>query len=683
MEQRVMTNDLLQVLLNTSGSGEKPGSFVWAVDVKTGSGWRRILDAGPGGEFATSLGGMNASTCEVRQNPDGSWTATLSAKARDWEASEIITLAPGESILRRQQTYRFTRDCQAAIYPGFKLTSDAGLRYTFPLQAWGQPLADLKSLRAPIDWAVPLPFHVWQTSDVVALYGLDKSVSHGTLDFTAVDASGKAGVRVYYPDTAKQVEVMSSPGFGLTVIPYMAQFNAGAEVTLMEIIAAKPLSAGEEPLLEAESIAAGILMRTPPHPAVLPVVARGIVEFYQHCELWEPDAFGPGRGWFSNMWVRTAVGPARKRGEMSGYYDLGWGEGIAVEMMQGAVRYWKRTGDAQLLPYVDEVSRSIERFKRAPGDDQPYFDRSDGVRFGDFVLDSVPGQRVWTHSLGHTGSQLLELYQFAPDYPNPAVRQAWLDAATSMARFFARQQQPDGDLLDIFDENDREVNTKPHRIVARASVCGLWARLGQITGDPVWTDRALRLAKAAAPEINGSVYVNQMIDGVGAQGVEFSDGESPFYVLEGLVPLYAATRDPQVLALCKKAAAFGMAWTYFYDVPKAYNGIARGGQCCRMPDFPLLYTIGTAKTMGPLLELFALTGDPLFEKMAAEAAAFIGNWQIHAPGQPWDGGLVHAVGQYCGKYWGPDLAGQVDTGMSAGNGLAAIERWMAHTAGRN
>ncbi len=43
------------------------------------------------------------------------------------------------------------------------------------------------------------------------------------------------------------------------------------------------------------------------------------------------------------------------------------------------------------------------------------------------------------------------------------------------------------------------------------------------------------------------------------------------------------------------------------------------------------------------------------------------------------GGMVHAVSQFDGKYWGPDLEGQVDTGMSTGNSLAAIERLLWKT----
>jgi hypothetical protein len=205
----------------------------------------------------------------------------------------------------------------------------------------------------------------------------------------------------------------------------------------------------------------------------------------------------------------------------------------------------------------------------------------------------------------------------------------------------------------------------------------LWARLAEVTVDHAWLDRALALARAVAPEISRFEYYGQMLDSIISATVENTDGEAAYYALEGLVPLYAGTRDSEVLSLCKKAAAYGIAWTYFYDVPQAHSGIARGGQCCRMDDYPLLYPIGPAMGMTPFLQLHALTGDALFEKMAGESAHFIGNWQMCDPGKPWHGGMIHAMGQYCGKHWGPDFAGAVDTGMATGNSLAAIELWMA------
>lgn len=671
MNPQTLDNQLLQIVI---APGKPRGWYIQRIAVRTPQGWSAVLEGNQDAEFATTLGAAAATACEVRRTTDGGWEAQLSGGGTGWEAREILTLAPDQPALRRRQTYRFTETCKAAICPGFRLRAGQSIRYTYPLRAHEKPLAGLPPLRASIDWALPFPFHVWHDGRVVAMYGLDKSISPGTLDFIPPDAEGFAGLGVHYPDTGScQPQPTSAPS-----MPELAEFAAGAEITLDEIIAAKPLAPGEEPLLEAERMAAAVLLRTPPHTEDMPTVAAGIAAYYQHCELWEPDAFGPGRGWFTNMWVRTQTGPAKKRGEMSGYYDFGWGEGIAVEMMLAAVRHWRRTGDSSLLPYVNEMTRSIELFKRAPGDAQPYFDRSDGRRFGDFLMDIVPGSRIWTHSLGHTGSQLLQLYQSAPGYSATAIRGEWLAVAKCMAAFFAKHQRPDGDLQDIFDDNDREVNTKPHRVTARAVVCGLWARLAQVTGDAAWTARARRLAAAVAPEIERCEYFNQMLDGIYAPATEYTDGEAAYYVLEGLAPLYAVTRDQSVLALCRKAAAFGIAWTYFYNLPKAHRGIARGGQCCRMDDTPLLYPIGPAKGMTPLLELHTLTGDPFFKQMAGEAAAFIANWQMRDPGKPWDGGMIHALGQYCGKHWGPEFAGQVDTGMATGNSLAALELWLAH-----
>ena len=666
----LLANRWLAVDLAQGGTADRPAYHVRTIALQRAGAWQNILHGVDGHEFATSVGSANAATCTTRQTADGGWKIHLTGQCAAWTATAVITAPPDSAVIRRRQTYRFLQPCSAAIHPGFRLMADAAIRYTCPLHAHEQPLAGVKPIRSAVDWALPFPFHAWHDGNYVAIYGVDRSCSAGTLDF-APGADGSARLGVYYPDTAKQ-----NDGGVPHVPPGTTAFKAGDEITLTEVFTAKPLAAGEEPLLEAERMAAAILLHTPPHAMDAKAVAAGIVAFYPRCELWEPNALGPGRGWFSNMWVRTQTGPAKKRGEMSGYFDFGWGEGIAVEMWMGGVRHWLRTGDRRLLPYIDEMTRNLDCFRR--GADGAYYDRSDGRKYGDFLMDHVPGSRIWTHSLGHTASQLIQLYQLAPGYPDASTRRHWLTAATAMGGFLAQQQRPDGDLPDILDEQNREVNRKPHRIAARAVVCGLWARLGQVTGEPAWTERARRLAEFIAPELARYEYYNQMLDGIIATDREFVDGEAACYVLEGLVPLYVATRQPAVLALCQKAAAFAFAWTYFYDLPHANQGVARGGQCCRMDDYPLLYPIGPAKAMEPVLALAAVTGDPLYRTMAAEMAAFIGNWPIDAPGQPWDGGMVHALGQFSGKHWGPELAGQVDSGMATGNSLAALECWLAH-----
>lgn len=668
----VVSNPWVAVVIEDSGTAGQPAYGVRALALQCAGEWQRLLHGLDGQEFATSVGAASASACTTRRTEDGGWEIRLTGDCAAWTATAVITVPPDQPVIWRRQTYRFHAACRAAIHPGFRLRADAGLRYTCPLHVHEQPLAGRTHFRPAVDWALPFPFHVWHDGRAVAIYGVDRSGSAGTVEFTP-EPGDSARLGVYYPDTALQ------PAGGVPhASPSTASFAAGAELTITEVFAAQQLAAGEEPLLEAERLAAGILLRRPPPPTDPRAVAAGLAAFYPRCELWEPNALGPGRGWFSNMWVRTQTGPAKKRGEMSGYFDLGWGEGIAVEIWMGGVRHWLRTGDRGLLPYIDEMTRNLDCFKRGEGEAAAYFDRSDGQKYGDFLMDHVPGSRIWIHSLGHTGSQLLQLYQLAPGYPDTPTRQHWLAAATSMGLFLAGQQRANGDLPDIVDAQNQEVNRKPHRIAARAVVAGLWTRLGQVTGEPAWTQRALRLAECLAPELGRYEYYNQMLDGIIAADREFVDGEAACYVLEGLVPLYVETRRPAVLALCQQAAAFAFGWTYFYDLPHAHRGIARGGQCCRMDDYPLLYPIGPAKAMEPVLALAQVTGDPLYRKMADEMAAFLGHWQLAAPGQPWDGGMVHALGQFSGRHWGPDLAGQVDSGMATGNSLAALECWLAH-----
>ena len=672
---KAVENDILRVTIHYIQKVGQVQYFLSTIDVKHHQEWMPLLAGLDTGEFSTSLGQADAKSCTVRETSLGETEIILEGESKFWSAREVITLPASGSVLRRVQTYRFTKDCTGAVHPGFRLPANDNLRYTYAVQVHEKPLSGLPALRKPADWAVPFPFHVWHNDGWVGMYGLDKSISAGTIEFLPQDAGGTAVLRTYYPDTlALDMELV----LGKTLQLDEKEFQEGEEVSLHEIIAAKILNPDDEPLLEAERIAADLLLREPYPPEDLKSVSDKIAAFYPRCQLWEADALGPGRGWFSNMWVRTQTGPAKKLGEASGFFDLGWGEGIAVEMWLGAVRHWRRTGKTELLAYVDEMTRNMDLFKRDPRSDAPYFDRSDGQRFGDFILfllSEATGQRIWTHSLGHTGSQLIQLYQASAGYPNPDVRNQWLSAAVSIARFFAKHQLENGDLPDILDEQDHEVNTKAHRITARAVVCGLWARLGLLTGEKTWVDRALHLAYAIDPEITRYDYYNQMIDNLMETGFEAVDAEAAYYVLEGLTPLYEVTRNPGILALCKKAAAFGIAWTYFYNLPHAYRGIARGGQCCRT-DIPLLYPIGSVKGIGPLLELAKATGDSFYERMAGEMIAFISRWQIHAPDQPWDGGMLHAMVQFNGKHWGPDQAGQVDTGISTGNSLANIELWL-------
>ncbi len=85
--------------------------------------------------------------------------------------------------------------------------------------------------------------------------------------------------------------------------PSETTFAAGSEATVAEVLRFAPRGA-EDPLLSAVKLAVPVLLTEAREPAGLEVVADGVADFYRHCELWNPDALGPGEGWYTNMWVR-------------------------------------------------------------------------------------------------------------------------------------------------------------------------------------------------------------------------------------------------------------------------------------------------------------------------------------------------------------------------------------------
>jgi hypothetical protein len=589
-------------------------------------------------------------------------------------AEELFRIFAAEPVIHREQTFRFFQPVTGAINPGLLVAGD-GVRYTFPLRACEQALSDTGPLRADAHWALPLPAHIWHGGGWVALYAVDRTRSAGTLDFEPGPTLGSGRLGIYLPDTTTQVDNMNEQIYQLPRAPEHTGFSTGECVTLSAIIAAQVLGPDDEPLLVAEQLLAQRLLAEPRPALDLVAVAERVGQFYHNCGLWQPDALGPGRGWFTNMWVFTRGPEPRNTGSGSGYFDLGWGEGIAVQAIAGLTRQWRRTGRTDLLAYVDEITRNIELFRRGPVDPAAYYDRSDGHSYFDFVHKDM----IWMHSLGLTGAQLSQTYIENPAYPQPEVRETWRSVAQSIADFIAARQTADGDVPNALDGDDRDPTPAARRTVARAIVCGLWSNIAAIADDRQYLERALRLARTLAPEIERFRFDSEMIDAQTAPCL-VTDGESAFYVLEGLVPLYEATRDPLVLRLCHKAVAMALTWMYFYDVPKGHRGVARGGHTCRMPDFPLLFPGGTAKGVEPLLRLAKASDQPFFRQIAAEMVHFIASYQIDEPDRPWHGGIIHALDQSSGKWWGPGKLGQVDTGMSTGNCLAALEYWLAHEA---
>jgi len=109
------------------------------------------------------------------------------------------------------------------------------------------------------------------------------------------------------------------------------------------------------------------------------------------------------------------------------------------------------------------------------------------------MMHGLPGRRIWTHSLGTRATSCCG--SIKRPRLSQCVNPRRLDGRRAVDGRIPRQhQKPDGDVLDIFDDNDREVSTKRHRIAARTVVCGLWVRMGQVSGESAWLERARRLA---------------------------------------------------------------------------------------------------------------------------------------------------------------------------------------------
>ena len=651
------------------------GWHLGAVGALVDDGWRTALRGIEGQEFASGVDGTNGEAASWVEEADGRVTIRLEGETDGWEARSVIEMRPDRNEITRTQVYRMKRDLRSRFGSGFTVPTAERVTYTYPLRVFGRtlPLEPLQ-LTSDISWALPLPFHLLSFDGFVCCYGIDRTRSDGTLTLDSTGPATRIGVQL--PDRTEQPQDSDPGGIALLVHvqdPLDDEFASGSEISLTELIQFAPRLEGEPFLAAFEAIAARALA-----PAAVPIdasgVASGIVRFLCDGQLWDKDGLGPGRGWYRNMWVRVTGDAPSSLSDGAGCFDFGWGEGIATETIVGALRHWRRTESTALFEHINELSRNIPLFRRGAEVPASYYDRFDGLRFCDFMHQDW----VWTHSLAHSGLELADAYYENPNYPFPESRKAWLATAQEIGGYLARKQRSDGDLPDIFIEGEVDYDLSTSRIVARASACGLFVKmhLSELAGNDDYLSRALALSERLAPEIQAYEFNNNMLDAVGSP-IAIPDGESAGYVLEGLVPLFEATGDVRVLRLCETAAAVASWWTYTYDLSSAYRGRTRGGQCCRMPDYPLAFAGGTAKHIKPLLDLWRLTDREIYWTMAREMTSFVCANRIRAAGQPWDGGLVHAFDQHLGYLWGPDREGQVDSGMTTGKGLAAIEAWLA------
>ena len=321
-------------------NGWPQGVWIRDVSLRLAGDWQPILSGVNGKEFSTSLGDANAAQFEELK-----WDATgavlrLSCRQPSWEAEERIEMAPHRHLAAATDV-SFPQALRAVVHPGFCVQAQSDLRYTYPIV-----ISTSSRWPEPGRWAGRWigPTAASRTCSASRRIGpcrcrCTSGTTGGTSPSTAWTracrrarsisrrprADGLARLRVYYPDSFPET------------IPGTTKFAAGSTLTLTEVIAAKPLAAGDDPLLEAERMAASILLRTPPHPADLKAVAGGHRGLLQALRI--VGAQRPGTG---ARVVPQRVAAHRTRGcreNRSGrrQFDFGWGEGEAVYFWAGAV----------------------------------------------------------------------------------------------------------------------------------------------------------------------------------------------------------------------------------------------------------------------------------------------------------------------------------------------------------
>lgn len=450
-----------------------------------------------GQEFCTSVFRCDGVLTEICEEKGIIEEITLSAQCPQWEAVERIRMTEDGKWFRTQR-YHMLEDWEGWIAPCFELLRSDGA-YTYPLQCYGVSPEQVECVRCDVSWAVPLPVHFYSFEDISMAYGVDRRTGRGTPNAFAGE-NGKRFLGVYLPDMTEQTT--DNAAFVDSHRPDSQLFHKGEEWVVSEFLGAVQLHEGQLPLLEGEKIAAQVLLSQPPEMEPLEVLAERFAFYFTHNQLWEDNVFAPGRGWYRNMWTHTHGGVPKK----DPYYDLGWGEGYGVLTLSALARYHQRKG-AGFEKEIRQLTENMVYFLRdlqVPGG---YYDRYVPEGVPSLLGRDVPGCRgdflglpkIWTHCLAQVGLQLVQLYQDLPDYPEQDLRNSWLKTAKDIAAFFFARRKENGDVQDGFDLEDQECNHKPHRIPARAALCGLWARMGEIEGKQDYVDAALALARAAAP----------------------------------------------------------------------------------------------------------------------------------------------------------------------------------------
>ena len=228
---RAITNGQVRLSVGRRDDGFHVDKVEWL----QGHEWRPLVH-GIAEEFSTSQGGKVASACDVDTTGPAP-RVRLTARTSGWEAEETIQIDPERPLVVRTQRWRFLRDWEGAVHPGWelRLADHPGLRYTLPLKVHDAPVEALAHYRPDVAYALPFPFHVWHDGRSVVLAGVLRDRSPGTLDLIGnyqIDEPGKpwdGGIvhaseqhsgLLWGPDKCGQVDTGMATGNSLAAIEY-------------------------------------------------------------------------------------------------------------------------------------------------------------------------------------------------------------------------------------------------------------------------------------------------------------------------------------------------------------------------------------------------------------------------------------------------------------------------------
>ncbi len=300
-------------------------------------------------------------------------------------------------------------------------------------------------LRQPADWAVPLPCHIWHDRRYVALYGLDKSTSPGTIDFTPAAADGRARLRVYYPDSFPEA------------IPGTTKFAAGATLDVDGSDCRQAAKGRREPVAGGRTDCGVDFVADPAAPRGLENGGPRHRGLLQALRIVGAQRAGTGAGLVPQRVAahRVAGGLQDRSRRGSIRPGLGRGPGRVLLVGRRPPLETHRRREPAAVRGRDDPEYGLLPARQGPG--RPVFRPLE--RQAAYRLQLAPAASGPTRS-ARSAASCSSFTNRPPIIPTRKPGGIGWPPRTAIGNFLAEHQKPDGDLQDIFDPNDKEGSTQ-------------------------------------------------------------------------------------------------------------------------------------------------------------------------------------------------------------------------------